>query len=214
MRPARSRSRWLVLTIFAAAAAVGCEVSSEGPRDREAAGTERMMAAAEVDSIARMTRAAFTEWFERGGEPSAMITAMYAPDAILSDEYGRTHSGRAAIEASFEPMAPGTQMEIRSFGAIGSGDLIVDIGSYELRYTMRDGRRGTATGRYMTTHQRMDDGSWKVVRQLTTSGSPAGGSGAADDTTANSAVTAADSTRAATDRTRAPADSFAPAPRR
>ena len=217
MRPVPTGSRWMILSLLAATAA--CEVSADGPRDREAAGTRAMMPASEVDSIARTLRTGFTEWFERGGEPSAMIPAMYATDAILSDEYGRTHSGRAAIEASFQPMAPGTQIDFRSFGAVGSGDLIVDIGSYELRYTMPDGQRGTATGRYMTAHQRMEDGSWKLVRQLTTSGEPAANSrapganvGAAGDSSANRAVRSADS--ASVERARPPADTFTRAPRR
>ena len=212
MRRALPGSRWLVLPLLAAAAA--CEVSSEGPRDREAAGTSAMMASGAVDSIARTVRTDFTEWFERGGAASTMIPAKYAPDAIFSDEMGRTHSGRAALEASFEQMAPGSQIEIRSFGAVGSGDLLVDIGSYEVRSTLPNGQRGTSHGRYMIAYQRMDDGSWKVVRQLTTSDAPPPGGVAADDSTANRAFTTADSARSSIDDRRAPTDTFMRAPRR
>lgn len=184
MRPAFPRSRWPILLVLIAGA--GCEVSSHGPRDREkVAGTRAMMPAAEVDSIARRMRIEFAEWFAAGGEASTMVRAMYAPDAIFSDELGTTHSGRAALEHAFSQMAPGSQIEIRSFGALGSGDLLVDLGTYEVSFPVPNGERASANGRYMIAYQRMEDGTWKVVRQLTTADAPADSTAAADSAAAS-----------------------------
>lgn len=197
MRPAFSPSRWLIVPLVIAIG--GCEVSSEGPRDREPEGTTAMMPASEVDSIARRMRTEFADWFASGGDASTMVPQMYAPDAIFSDELGTTHSGRAALQRAFSQMAPGSSIEIRSFGAVGSGDLLVDLGAYEVSYPMPDGQRMNAMGRYMIAYQRMDDGSWKVVRQLTTSGAPpaAGGGAAADSAAARPSAAPADSARPA-----------------
>ena len=64
-------------------------------------------------------------------------------------------------------MPPGTSIDIRSIGAIGSGDLVVDMGTYT--FSMSDSAGGSAQqmhGRYLIVIQRMDDGSWKIVRQV------------------------------------------------
>lgn len=203
MRPAVAVGRWPILTLLFAA--LGCEVSSEGPRDREAEGTKAMMPASEVDSIARRMRTEFAEWFATGGEPSTMVSSMYAPDAIFSDELGRTHAGRAALGRAFSRMAPGSSIETRSLGAVGSGDLLVDLGTYEVTFPLANGERATANGRYMLAFQRMDDGSWKVVRQLTTGGAAAGNAGTPDTTRAP-----ADTGTAAADTARSTARSTGP----
>ena len=163
MRRLPTRAAWLVLPLLVATAS--CEVSSHGPPDREKVeSTPEMMPANEVDSIAREVRATFIERFGRGGADTT-LAAMYAPDAIFSDETGTTHNG-AQIRNAFASMPPGTRLELTSFGPVGSGDLNVDIGTYVVSFTTPGGQQIRAPGRYMIALQRMNDDSWRVVRQI------------------------------------------------
>ena len=166
MRRFPSGARWSLLALVVA---TGCEISSHGPRDREkVAGTPEMMPAAQADSIARVMRDATTAAFTTGAAAATEIPALYAPDAVLSDGMNETHAGHAAIARAYaQGMPPGASIDIRSAGAIGSGDLIVDMGTYTFR--MPNPAGGAAIeipGRYLIAMQRMDDGSWKIVRQV------------------------------------------------
>ena len=151
-----------------------CEVSA-GPDDDPAVGTRGMMASTEVDSIARDVRERFSRWFAAGAGDAATADSLYASDVIFSDEMEQTHRGLDGIRSAFSEMQPGSTIEIQSFGAVGSGDLIVDLGTYAIAFPTPDGQRMTARGRYMIALQRMTDGTWKVVRQLSSASLPGGG---------------------------------------
>ena len=167
MRCSAHRFSWclLILTV----AVTGCEVSSHGPRDREKNESPgAMMPAARADSIARLIRDATTAAFATGPGAATGIPALYAPDAVLSDASNETHAGHAAITRAYtEGMPPGASIEIASAGAIGSGDLVVDMGTYTFRMpNPAGGPPIEVPGRYLGAIQRMDDGSWKVVRMV------------------------------------------------
>ena len=160
-------TRWIPVLLIVAVA--GCEVSSEGPDDRaEPEGTRAMMPSAQADSIAREMRDATTAAFATGAGAATGIPALYAPDAVLSDGMNVMHAGHEAIARAYaQGMPAGASIDIRSMGAIGSGDLIVDMGTYTFR--MPDPAGGPLLempGRYLIAMQRMDDGSWKIVRQV------------------------------------------------
>jgi ketosteroid isomerase-like protein len=97
------------------------------------------------------------------------MPALYTPDAVLSDESEMTHAGQAAIARAFaQGTPPGSTIDIRSSGAIGSGDLIVDMGNYTFRMPNPQGGPAVSmNGRYLVVLQRLDDGSWKIARQMT-----------------------------------------------
>lgn len=166
MRGSSMRSTLLWLATIGAVAA--CEVSSQGPRDRPE-GTTAMMANDEAESIARGVRQSVTLVLQSGERAATDMPGLYTPDAVLSDESEVTHAGNPQIARSFaQGMPPGATIDIRSTGAIGSGDLVVDMGNYTL--TMPNPQGGapmTMNGRYLVALQRMSDGSWKIVRQLT-----------------------------------------------
>ena len=166
MRRFPSGARWSLLALVVA---TGCEVSSHGPRDREKVrGTTEMMAAGEADSIAGMVREAVMATFGTGPQAASGMPALYTQDAVLSDVTEQTHSGNAAIARWFaQGMPPGASISIRSTGATGSGDLVVDMGTYT--FSAPDPRGGPPMemrGRYMIAIQQMSDGSWKIVRQI------------------------------------------------
>ena len=174
-----SATRGAVLFLAAILAAAGCEVSSDGPRDRPE-GTQTMMPSGEADSIARALREVVQAAFTRGAGAGPALAATYAPDARLSDVNEVTISGHEAIAQSFaQGMPPGASIDIRSSGAIGSGDLVVDMGTYT--FSMPNPEGGIPVkmrGRYMIALQRMSDGSWKVVRQIDDAVGNSGAAGA------------------------------------
>jgi len=52
---------------------------------------------------------------------------------------------------------------------LGQGDVGYAVGRYEVRFTGDDGTPKVRKGTYLTTWQKQDDGSWKVVSDI---GSP------------------------------------------
>ncbi len=196
MRPLRSRAALLSLSL-AAGVLAGCEVSSEGPRDRP---DETMMPAPEADSIARGMAQAVTDAIASGRQAATDLPALYAPDAVLSDESEQSYAGQGAITRAFAQGIPaGASIDIRSESVIGSGDLVVDMGHYTFSMpNPQGGARMDMRGRYLVVLQRMDDGSWKIARQLTdavgmggaiTGGPPASSDTVARDTTAANRTT-------------------------
>lgn len=165
----------VLLPLLVAVAA--CEVSSEGPRDDDEAadtaampaGTESMMANDEAESIARGVRQRVTAILQSGTQAATDMPSVYSVDAVLSDESETTWAGNAQIARAFaQGMPPGASIDIRSTGARGSGDLVVDMGTYTVNMPNPQGGSPIAMhGRYLVVLQRMSDGSWKIVRQLT-----------------------------------------------
>ena len=191
------RARVVVALCGLVVVGTGCEVSSHGPRDRVKveAGSD-VMATAVADSIARTMASAVTAAIADGQQAASTLPALFAPDAVLSDETEQTYSGHAAIRRAFsQGMPPGASIDIRSQSVIGSGDLVVDMGTYTVRMPSPQGGTPTSmNGRYLVALQRMDDDSWKIVRQLTdavgTGGALPDGSAAPADTAASAPATA------------------------
>lgn len=168
MRRSRSRAGWSLLVL--AAAGAGCEVSSHGPRDREKVeGARSMMVAAEADSVARDMASAVAAAIASGPQAATTMPELFAPDAVFSDVTERSYAGQAAIRAAYAQGLPaGASIDIRSQSVMGSGDLVVDMGRYTVNVPNPQGGAATSiNGRYLVVLQRMDDGSWKIARQLT-----------------------------------------------
>jgi ketosteroid isomerase-like protein len=127
-----------------------------------------MMPAAEADSIARTFGDGVRQVFTTGAAAATGLPAMYTPDAQLFDETETTYTGHDAIARGFsQGMPPGATLDIRSTGAVGSGDLVVDMGSYTFSVpNPQGGAPIQMQGRYMVALQRTEDGSWKIVRQI------------------------------------------------
>lgn len=146
-----------------------CEVSAGDPDDADAvAGTRAMLPSAEADAAAQAVRDRVIQVFRTGAAAATGMPEVYTPDAVLSDEMEQTYSGQAAIRTAFsQGVPPGSLLDIRSFGAIGSGDLVVDMGTYTFTMPQPGGAPEQMNGRYLVALQRLDDGNWKIVRQIT-----------------------------------------------
>lgn len=191
-----------------------CELSAGGDDD-VAEGTRQMMSAAEADAALNQVRPQYIQTFASGARAATGLPALYTPDAVYSDPDEVTHAGHAAIREAFEEGVPaGATLRVRSFGAVGSGDLVVDMGAYTVEIPQAGGAPTQENGRYMIAIQRTDDGSWKVVRHLSALSAP--GTPAVPDTAAarTDSLPASRDTAAptSTDTTRPSRDSV-PAPR-
>lgn len=150
----------LAIVVFSA-----CELSSGG--DDDMAGTRRMMSPEEVDAAINQVRPQYIQTFASGARAATGLPALYTPDAVYSDPKEQTHAGQAAIRDAFaEGIPAGATLRVSSFGAVGSGDLVVDMGRFTVELPQPSGQPMQQNGRYMLAIQRMDDGSWKVVRHL------------------------------------------------
>ena len=155
-----------VLPLLFLLAIPACELTAGGDDD-EAAGTRGMMRGTEVDEAVNQVRPLYIQTFASGARAATGLPALYTSDAVYSDPDEQTHAGQAAIREAFADGVPaGATLRVSSFGAVGSGDLVVDMGRYTVEIPQPTGRPAQENGRYMIAIQRMDDGSWKVVRHL------------------------------------------------
>lgn len=148
-----------------------CEISAGD--DEEAEGTRQMMSPADVDAAVAHVRPQYIQTFASGARAATGLPALYTADAVYSDPEGQTYSGQAAIRQAFAEGVPtGSTIRLESFGAVGSGDLVVDMGGYTVETPQADGAPLRQHGRYMVAIQRMDDGTWKIVRHLSSQQGP------------------------------------------
>ena len=195
----------LALVVFSA-----CELSSGGDDD-VAEGTREMMTPEEVDAAVNQVRPQYIQTFSSGARAATGLPALYTPDAVYSDPEEATHSGQAAIREAFADGLPaGATLRVSSFGAVGSGDLVVDMGRFTVELPQPNGQAMEQNGRYMIAIQRLDDGSWKIVRHLSALMGP--GATAVPDTAAARPDTmpARDTTSARRDSLPSRADSVPP----
>ncbi|HUF12356.1 MAG TPA: nuclear transport factor 2 family protein [Longimicrobiales bacterium] len=131
------------------------------------------MSATEVDAAVNQVRPQYIQTFGSGARAATGLPALYTADAVYSDSDGETHAGLAAIREAFaDGVPPGASLRVSSFGSVGSGDLVVDMGAYTVDLPQANGAAVQENGRYMTAIQRMDDGTWKVVRHLAALSAP------------------------------------------
>ena len=97
------------------------------------------------------------------------VAAMYTEDAVLVGSDQPLTSGRAAIQAALDkefPISDGLQ--INSENTDVSGDLAYDFGTYAQEVTPPKGKTAVVGGAYLVVLKRQHDGSWKIVRHMTT----------------------------------------------
>ena len=97
----------------------------------------------------------------------AMMLSFYADDAYSLPSYTPMLVGKKAIENSMN-MDENSEMKILSFkfntkDLWMSGDLMCEVGTYDLSLTMGDQSNITHDhGKYLTIYQKQKDGSWKI----------------------------------------------------
>jgi len=89
-------------------------------------------------------RAEYAEYFNN--KEISRLVAMYAPDAIVTNERGETFVGRAAIQAAFaRDSATLPHMILKSDSLIGYGRTAIDVGTV----TMHPKAGGEVKGKYL-----------------------------------------------------------------
>lgn len=110
------------------------------------------------------------DWTDGSHTQSASkVAAMYTDDAVLVGSEQPLASGRSAIEAAlaknFE-MSHG--LKINSENTEVSGNLAYDFGTYSQLIQPPKGAQIVVGGAYLVVLKRQSDGSWRIVRHMTT----------------------------------------------
>ena len=115
---------------------------------------------AAVDSV---TTAFFTAV---AAKDSNAVASFYADDAHLLPANAPRADGREAIRSSWASFlaTPGLQLTGASNTKVVSeaGDLVIDVGTYSMRWLDAKGKEMGDTGKFVTTYKKMN-GEWKIV---------------------------------------------------
>jgi ketosteroid isomerase-like protein len=95
------------------------------------------------------------------------ILSFYADDAISMPSYSPMIIGKDSLEAEMmrEDTASSkiTSFNLNSKKLISSGDLLIDIGTYDLTMNMQGMDEPIQDhGKYLTMYEKQSDGSWKI----------------------------------------------------
>ncbi len=94
------------------------------------------------------------------------ILSFYAEDAISLPSYSPIIKGKEAIKESMLQSKGAykiTEFKMTTLDVFGSGDLVYEIGNYNMAMTMPGMEKPvTDTGKYLTVYQKQADGSLKI----------------------------------------------------
>ncbi len=95
------------------------------------------------------------------------MMAMYADDAISMPSYEKMKKGKGDIKIGMENGAKSgtkiTNFKLNTMNVFGSGDLVVEIGTYDITMNMKGMNEPVKdNGKYMTVYEKQKDGSLKV----------------------------------------------------
>jgi uncharacterized protein (TIGR02246 family) len=104
-------------------------------------------------------------------EDATAVAAFYAPDAQMLSP-GVAHTTPEAIRAAFQGLFddPNGSLSFQNSEVItpSSGDYAVSQGTYLVSYSdPTSRRRALQSGNYIDLWRRQEDGSWKIVRDIT-----------------------------------------------
>ena len=168
------RKRLFVLPL--ALAAAGC-TPAEDP-----AITTDTLATADTAAVRQDPAAARTEierirdnWRSAAERDDAgAVAALYTDDAIFVGTETPEVRGRAAIQETFGQQFPmSTVSRIESRDLTVSGDMAYDYGEFTQQVTPPNAPGQTINGHYLVVLRRQSDGSWKIVRHVSTTPTPA-----------------------------------------
>ena len=94
-----------------------------------------------------------------------LVAASYTEDAIELPNGQPPVTGRAAIEARYGELFKGVRFQAFTFSHLEAtirGDIAYDVGSYELRLALPDGRVSNETGKYVVI-LKQSEGGWKAM---------------------------------------------------
>jgi len=164
-----------VRCVFTAASllvAVSCAKTETATSD-----TGMAMAAANDPAVVRQSieaaNARFTDAMSKGD--TATMFANYADDATMMMTGTPAWNGRAAIATGMSSMMAQysvTNPKFATLDVMVSGDVAVEMGTYEMTMQEKGKKAITDKGKYLTVWKRQADGSWKIVRDIANSDLP------------------------------------------
>ncbi|CAN5219741.1 hypothetical protein BH23GEM2_BH23GEM2_11330 [soil metagenome] len=155
----------LVFAAFACTPAEDTAVTADTavPGDTAAARPDPAAARAGIERIRDNWRSAA----ER--DDAGAVAALYADDAIFVGTETAEVRGRAAIQEMFGQQFPmSTVSRIESRDLTVSGDMAYDYGEFTQQITPPNAPGQTINGHYLVVLRRQNDGSWKIVRHVST----------------------------------------------
>lgn len=155
----------LVFAAFACTPAEDTAVTADtaAPGDTVAARPDPAAARAGIERIRDNWRSAA----ER--DDAGAVAALYADDAIFVGTETAEVRGRAAIQEMFGQQFPmSTVSRIESRDLTVSGDMAYDYGEFTQQITPPNAPGQTINGHYLVVLRRQNDGSWKIVRHVST----------------------------------------------
>ncbi len=95
------------------------------------------------------------------------ILSLYADDAVSLPSYSPMIEGKDAISESMEKSKEAgfkfTDFKLTTLNVHASGDLVYEIGKYEMTFTMKGMDKPVKDeGKYLTVYQKQEDGSLKI----------------------------------------------------
>ena len=165
-----TRSRSLVLLVFALATVTLCSGCGHRWAERHRAAHERaaQQRVAEAEAQIRATDAAMTKAAQAKDLDKSV--SGYAPDAIMFLPNTPPIHGIEAIRKVWQSMlaAQGTNLTITpiSVDVARSADLAWERATYSADVIDKKGKTTTQTGDYVLLWKKQTDGSWKVVGDL------------------------------------------------
>ena len=99
----------------------------------------------------------------------ADVVAQFAEDYVSLEQPGELRRGRAAYRAMLDTMAQRGKWHAIDYRADGldiSGDLAVRYGRFSMTFAPTGKDTASEGGNYMHVWRRQDDGSWRVIRDI------------------------------------------------
>lgn len=150
---------------LAAVILCACAKSGDKAADSSASGSSAADTTNGAAAIAKV-RGAWADGAHNKDAPG--VAAMYTEDAVLVGSDQPLVSGRAAIQAALAKEFPISHgLQINSENSDVSGDLGYDFGTFA-QEVEAGGKTSVMGGAYLVVLKRQHDGSWKIVRHVTT----------------------------------------------
>ena len=139
------------------------------PRTEQAATSDTVAApdpAADRAAIERVR----SDWIAAAErDDAAAVANLYVDDAVMVGSDTPLARGREAIrEGLTQGFATASGLEVNSEDLTVSDDVAYDYGTYTQTIRMPDGQTRSGGGHYLVVLKRQADGSWKIVRHLST----------------------------------------------
>lgn len=161
------RTTVVALTALALAA---CAKTSTLPTDTTAStASAAMPAAGTADAEAAIGKVRDAWVAAADKKDAAAVAGMYTDDAVFVSSENPVANGRSAIQAAFAKSFPvTTNLKVSSEKTEVGGDLAYDYGTYSEHITPPKAKAMDLTGTYLVVLKKQSDGSWKIVRHLST----------------------------------------------